>query len=129
MIVLPRKFIFFLLLLSLVLSIAAYAATTFFGIGISYISVLILIAAFSIIAYITVAIFQRGATRDPQSHVFHTLVSMGLKFLLDLATALIWFVVAKKNSLTAVIIFFVLYLSLTLFSVIYIFKELKNKPL
>lgn len=126
---LPRKYIFNLLLIGLILAVAAYLTITFAGIDANYLSVLFLIAAFCITSYIIVAIFQRGEPRDPQSRVFHTLVSMGLKFLLELITALIWFVVAKKNSLTAVIIFFVLYLSLTLFSVIYILKQLKNKPL
>lgn len=126
---LPRKYILSLILISLILAVAAYLITKLAGLDIDYISVLFLIAAFSVTSYIIVAIFHRGESRDPQSRVFHTLVSMGLKFLLDLVTALIWFVVAKKNSLIYVIVFFVLYLSITLFSVIYILKQLKNKPL
>jgi hypothetical protein len=43
--------------------------------------------------------------------------------------ALIWFFVAKKTSLQSVLIFFVLYLALTLFSVLIILKTLKNKSL
>lgn len=126
---LPRKYIFYLLLTAFILAVAGYPVITLAVPDFDYLSFLFLVAAFSLTSYITVAIFHRGETRDPQSRVFHTLVSMGLKFLLDLVTALIWFVVAKNNSLTAVIIFFVLYLTLTLFSVIYILKQLKNKPL
>jgi hypothetical protein len=43
--------------------------------------------------------------------------------------ALVWFVILKKTTLSFLIIFFVLYLSLTLFSVNYILKILKNKLL
>jgi hypothetical protein len=43
--------------------------------------------------------------------------------------ALVWFIVAKKTSLTSVFIFFVIYLTLTLFSIFVILKTLNNRPL
>jgi hypothetical protein len=43
--------------------------------------------------------------------------------------AFIWFIVAKKTSLPSVLIFFVLYLTLTLYSIWVILKTLKNKSL
>jgi hypothetical protein len=42
---------------------------------------------------------------------------------------LLWFIVAKKTSLPSVLMFFVLYLSLTLFTLWVIMKTLKNKAL
>jgi hypothetical protein len=59
----------------------------------------------------------------------HSLVSISLKFLLEMLLALVWFIVAKKTSLTSVFIFFVIYLTLTLFSLSIILKTLKNKAL
>jgi hypothetical protein len=43
--------------------------------------------------------------------------------------ALIWFIVAKKTSLISVVLFFVLYLALSLFSVWVILKTLKHKSI
>lgn len=111
------------------IALAGYLILTLADISIKYSHVLLLLAGFSLISLISVWIFHRGQSKDPQGKVMHTLVSLGLKFLMELVLALIWFVAAKKSSATSVIIFFVLYLTLTLFSVIYIVKILKSKPL
>jgi hypothetical protein len=50
-----------------------------------------------------------------------------VKFLLELGLVAIWFIVIKKTSLQSVLVFFVIYLTLTLFSIFIIFKTLKNK--
>ena len=84
---------------------------------------------FSAISIITISIFFKGQTKETDSQTFHTLVALSLKFLLELIFALLWFIVAKKTSLESVLIFFVLYLALTLFSVFIILKILKNKSL
>lgn len=126
---LPRKYVFFLLLLNVILALAGYLLILLADITVKYLDVLLLLGGFSLISVIMVMIFHRGQQKDPQGMVMHTLVSIGLKFLLDLILALIWFRIAKKSSTTSLIIFFVLYLTLTLFSVIHIVKNLKNKPL
>ncbi|MGE5420811.1 MAG: hypothetical protein ACM3UT_11535 [Chloroflexota bacterium] len=126
---LPRKYVFFLLLLNIILALAGYLVILLADITFKYHDVLLLLAGFSVISVVMVMIFHRGQQKDPQGMVMHTLVSIGLKFLLDLILALIWFRIAKKSSSTSLIIFFVLYLTLTLFSVIHITKNLKNKPL
>lgn len=90
---------------------------------------IIVVLAFSAIAVITYIIFLKGQSKEPQSQTFHTMFAVGLKFLLELVLVLIWFIAAKKNALHDVIMFFVLYLALTLFSVFYILKVLKNKTL
>ncbi|HEX2967974.1 MAG TPA: hypothetical protein VHO46_02635 [Bacteroidales bacterium] len=125
----PRKYLFFLLLLNIILAPAGYIIFIIAEINFRYDSVLLLQGGFSVISLIAMLIFLKGQKKDPQGKVLYTLVSMGLKFLLELILALIWFVVAKKNSTTSVLIFFVLYLTLTLFSLICIMKALKNKPL
>jgi hypothetical protein len=94
-----------------------------------YNDVAILSLIFSIIVIITLFIFFRGQTKEPDSQTLHSLVSVSLKFLLELVLALVWFIVAKKTSLPSVLIFFVIYLTLTLFSVWIILKTLKNKSL
>jgi hypothetical protein len=89
----------------------------------------ILSLLFSIISIITLAIFFRGQVKNPESQTQHSLFAVSLKFLLEMILALVWFAVIKKTSGQSVFIFFVIYLTLTLFSVLIILKTLKNKAL
>jgi hypothetical protein len=120
---------FFLALLNLLIAMAGQIFISISAAPFDMNSLLILLAGFTLISVITVMIFLRGRSKDPQSQTMHTLVAMSLKFLLDLIAALLWFVVAKKISTSFLLMFFVLYLTFTLFSVIFILKTLRNKPL
>jgi len=124
-----HKYILLLLLLNVFIAGSAYFLITIHIITLLFTDILILSLFFSIIAIITLIIFLRGQTKDPESQTLHSLVSVGLKFLLELVLALVWFIVAKKTSLDSVFAFFVIYLTLTLFSVLIILKTLKNKAL
>lgn len=95
------------------------------GIG----GIALLSGGFSVVAIVTILIFLKGQTKEPDSQTFHTLVAISLKFLLELILALLWFFNFKNNSFEAVLIFFVLYLALSLFSIWMILKTLKNKAL
>jgi hypothetical protein len=81
------------------------------------------------ISLINIVIFLKGQTKEPDSQTLYSLVAVSLKFLLELVLALVWFIVAKKTSLPSVLIFFVLYLTFTLFSIWVILKTLKNNSL
>jgi len=124
-----NKYILLLLLLNILLLGAGYLLVSIAYINLLYSDIVILSLVFSIIALITLVIFLRGQTKESDSQTMHSLVSVSLKFLLEMVLALIWFIVAKKTSLPSVIIFFVLYLSLTLFSIWVILKTLENKSL
>ena len=124
-----HKYILFLLLLNILLAGAGYILTSAVNINLLCSDIVILSLIFSIIAFITIVIFLRGQTKEPDSQTIHSLVSVSLKFLLEMVLALVWFVVAKKTSLTSVLIFFVIYLTLTLFSIGIILKTLKNRAL
>jgi hypothetical protein len=91
--------------------------------------VFILLTVFSIIALITLVIFFKGRTKEADSQTLHILVAVSLKFLLEMIFALIWFIVVKKTSLSSVLMFFVLYLTLTLFSLGVMLITLRNKAL
>jgi hypothetical protein len=123
------KYILLLLILNVFIAGSAYLLVTIHIITLLFTDILILSLFFSIIAIITLIIFFRGQTKDPESQTLHSLVSVSLKFLLELVLALVWFFVAKKTSLDSVFAFFVIYLALTLFSVLIILKTLKNKAL
>jgi len=92
-------------------------------------NIVLLAGLFSVITLITLIIFLRGQSKEPDNQTMHSLVSVGLKFLLEMLLALVWFIVAKKNSLPSILIFFILYLTFTLFSIGIILKTLKKKSL
>lgn len=122
-----KKFLYILFVLDLTLAITGYFILSFTDQSIHYNDLLILLIVFSVIAFTTVFLFLKGQTKETKTQTFFTLVAISLKFLLDLILVLIWFAIAKKSLITSVIIFFVLYLSLTLTSVFFILKELKKK--
>jgi hypothetical protein len=124
-----HKYVILLLLLNVILDAAGYLFISTSKFNIPFSDVIILSILFSIIALLTLVIFFRGQTRDPESQTLYSLVAIGLKFLLEMLLALAWFIVVKKTSFPSVFIFFVLYLSLTLFSVLIILKVLRNKSL
>lgn len=74
-------------------------------------------------------IFFRGQTRKPKEEFFHSLTAISLKFLLELFTALFWFLILKKTDIFYIILFFVLYLAFSMITVVVILKSLKNKTL
>jgi hypothetical protein len=123
------RYLVLLLLLNVLIAGAGYLILNLTGLKLSFIDIPLLSALFSVIALITLIIFLKGQARDPEGQTLFTFVSVGLKFLLELILALVWFIFAKKTSLPSVLIFFVLYLTLTLFSLLIIMKTLKNKSL
>jgi hypothetical protein len=124
-----HKYILLLLLLNILLLGAGYFLALAANLNNLCTDIAILSLVFSLITFITLVIFLRGQTKEPDSQTLHSLVAIGLKFLLELVLALIWFIVAKKTALPSVLIFFVLYLTFTLFSIRIILKTLKNKSL
>jgi VanZ family protein len=124
-----RKYITSLLTIYVLLGLTGFLVIKLAETGLNYSDLLFLLTGFSLISAITILIFLRGQTKDPESQTMHTLVSIGLKFLLDLVMALACFVISKKSGVPYVLLFFVLYLCLTLFSVFYMLKTLKSKPL
>lgn len=124
-----RKIIKYLLWVNIILAIAGYLILSLANLRIYYTDMLLLLLIFSIVAYVLVYIFIKGQTKDPRSQTFYTLGAVSLKMLLDLFIALIWFAIAKKNSLPSVFIFFVLYLTLTLITTFFILNQLKKKLL
>jgi hypothetical protein len=124
-----HKYTLLLILLNFVLIGLGFVLISVYNLNLSFVEIVILSSLFSIIAFISLSIFLRGQTKEPNSQTLHSLVSVSLKFLLEIVLALVWFIVTKKTSRASVLIFFVLYLSLTLFLLWVILKTLKNKSL
>ena len=90
---------------------------------------LILSSAFTIIIVISFVIFHKGLSKAPQSSFLYSIISIGVKFLLEMILAIFWFISAKKSSIEFVLIFFVLFLAFTLYLISAILKALKKKSL
>jgi hypothetical protein len=124
-----HKYSLHLIFLYGLLLLGGYLFVSLLNPKISLVEIVILSTVFSFIAFITLLVFFSGRTKEPDSQTLYILVAVSLKFLLEIVFALVWFIVAKKTSLASVLIFFVLYLCLTLFSLGIILKTLKNKAL
>jgi len=124
-----NKTIQLLLLLELLVLVSAFFFFPFTGSEINFAGVALLSSGFMVITLVAMVLFFRGQMKDPSSQTMHSLVAVVLKFLLELVLALLWFFVAKKTGMSSVILFFVLYLAFTLFSVLVMVKTLKNNIL
>jgi len=123
------KYILLLVLLNVLLLITTYFLVSIVKMNLNLTDAFVLSPSFSAIAIITLFIFFKGLAKEPDNQTLYFLVALSLKFLLELLLVLLWFIVAKKTSLPSVLMFFVLYLSLTLFTLWVIMKTLKNKAL
>jgi hypothetical protein len=124
-----QKYPFPLLLLCVLLILGGYLFVSLVNLKISLGDIAILSTIFSLIAFITLLIFLKGQTKEPDKQTLFSLIAVSLKFLLEIVFALLWFILAKKTSLQSVLMFFVLYLALTLYTIWVIVKTLKNKVL
>jgi hypothetical protein len=121
------KSIFLLALLEMLIIVAGFIIVSNFNISLAYNDIVAASAVFVIIAFLILIIFFRGQSREPAAQTMHSLVAISIKFLAELIFAFIWFFIAKKTGLSSVILFFVLYLTFTLFSVMVMLKTLKGK--
>jgi hypothetical protein len=124
-----RKYSIGLLLLDILLLTSGYLLVTFTGVILRFSEIAILILCFSVIVLLSFYIFSRGLNKDPASQTMHLMVAVSIKMLMEMVLALIWFFVAKKTFTSSLILFFVLYLAFSLYSIFFMLKALKIKPL
>jgi len=84
--------------------------------------------AFFPISGISLLLVHIGALMDPATKTSFTLAAVGIKFLLAAILALIWFVTLKNSTFTDIFLFFVVYLSFGISTVLLILKKLRNQP-
>lgn len=118
-----------LLLFTLLIVASGYLLINLTALDLNLREIATLTICFSFISFISLLIFFRGRKREPDSQTMHLFVATGIKLLLEMVLALIWFFVAKKTEVTSLILFFVLYLAFSLFSIFYMLNTLKNKSL
>ena len=88
---------------------------------------LLLTGGFALAALASVIVFYRGAGKNPETSVFATLIALGIKLLLSLVLALLFFVVLKNRDTGSVILFFILYLAFTVFVILTFLSVLKKR--
>lgn len=125
---LPKYFLA-LLVMELFIIICGFLIVRNFKTSIELNEILVLSVVFTFLSSLTLVIFFRGQSEEPAAQTMYTLVSISLKFLIELVFAVLWFIIAKKTGPQSVLLFFVLYLAFTLFSLYVILKTLKNRPL
>ncbi|MBE0676619.1 MAG: hypothetical protein IH591_18335 [Bacteroidales bacterium] len=68
-----------------------------------------------------------GKRRDPDTQALFTLAVISFKFILPAVLAIIWFVVLNNTTNADVLLFFIVYLSFSLTTVLLIIRNLKTK--
>jgi len=124
-----HKNILWLILIELVILAGGFILSHVHDPGFDFAGLAVLSLSFAFLSLLTLIINFTGQKKDPEVRTMYMLVAFGIKFILEMVIALLWFFVAKKTGLTSVILFFVLYLAFTLFSVLVVLKTLKYKPL
>jgi hypothetical protein len=124
-----RKFSIGLLLLDLLLIFAGYVLVTFTDVTLNFSEIAILVLSFSAIILLSFYIFSKGLKKEPASRTMYLLTALALKMLLEMVLALVWFIVAKKSFTSSILLFFVLYLAFSLYSIFLMLNTLKHKPL
>ncbi|HOU00993.1 MAG TPA: hypothetical protein PLL94_00605 [Bacteroidales bacterium] len=123
------KKILSLFVFEILILVVYYFLISVLNLNLKFTSGLLLSLIFTVITALVLVVFITGQKKNPESQAIHSLSAIGIKFLLELLLAFLWFFVGKKSGLPDVLLFFVLYLAFTLFSILIISKELKNRVL
>jgi len=125
----PLKYILYLIVLEILILAGGFLITSDLNTGLLFRGIFYLSVSFALLSILILIIFFMGQNKEPVSQTMHLLVSISLKFLAELVIAFIWFFVSKKTGLSSVLLFFILYLAFTLFSVLVVLKTLRYKSL
>lgn len=124
-----KKTILRLILLSFLLFVAGYLSITTLNISLTLFDLSILILCFFAINLAILFIFIRGLAKEPAGRTIYLIAAISVKMLMEMVLALSWFFLAKKNSASSLLLFFVLYLAFSLFSMYLMLNTLKNNSL
>jgi hypothetical protein len=123
------KYTLELIILSFILAGTGILLDSLIHLNIKPLDIIWITMLFSFASFIAITIFFTGQNKEIKSQPVYTLAANTVKFLIELGIALIWFIVAKKISLSSILLFFVLYLTFSMFSIWVILNTLKNKSL
>ncbi len=121
--------ILWLLTLSFLLCVLGFIFFSFVDVNISIFDFLVLTGCFAAIIFIVLLIFNLGNKKEPPARTIYLIAAIGIKMLLEMVLALFWFFNFKKTSTGSLLLFFVLYLAFSLFSIIIMLNTLKTRSL
>jgi hypothetical protein len=124
-----KNYFFGLLLIDLLVFLAGYLLINNADLNLSLGEIIFLTLCFFSITLTSLLIFYRGQKKEVGSQTIHILAAIVVKMLLEMVVALVWFFVLKKTDASDLILFFVLYLAFSLYSIICMLKTLKSKSL
>ena len=117
------------IILSLALMLAGMILLKFLPGIIDKGSLLILVPAFFILSMLIHTLNFLGLKRDPEERTLFTFGSIGVKFILSALIALLYFEAFKKTGLNNILLFFVLYLTFTVYLVLVVVKDLNARTI
>jgi hypothetical protein len=124
-----KKYLFGLLLIDFLVFLTGYLLIDYTDITLSFSEIIFITLCFFSITLTSLLIFGRGQKKEVSSQTIHILAAIVVKMLLEMILALIWFFVLKKTDTSDLLLFFVLYLAFSLYSIICMLKTLKSKSL
>ncbi len=92
-------------------------------------SLLILVISFFLLSCTVLGINYVGSKRNTETQTLFNFAAIGVKFVLAALIALLYFEAFKKSGLNNILLFFILYLTFTVYLMIVIVKSLNNKSI
>lgn len=92
-------------------------------------SLLILIISFYILSILVISVSYAGSRRSSDAETLFNFAAIGVKFILSAVIALLYFEAFKKEGLNNIVLFFVLYLTFTVYLLVSIVKVLNIRSL
>lgn len=80
------------------------------------------------VSVVSLLLVHSGKGREADVQLNLTMAAIGIKFLLPSLLALIWFAVLKNSSYKDILLFFIVYLSFGITTVLLILRRLRNQP-
>jgi hypothetical protein len=124
-----KKYLSGIMILDLAVLVSVFFLEKLLKTAVIFSDAVVLTLCFSVITALSLYVFTRGLKKEADSQTMHILVAVVIKMLLEMFLVLIWFFVTKKTYSSSLLLFFVLYLAFSLFSIFYMLNTLKNKSL
>lgn len=119
------KLFLYALVLSAVLAVTVLVLPT----GLALKDLLLPCTTFTLMTALSILVFIAGTHRKTENQPLFTMGALGIKFMLSMVFALIYFIVLKNTGAVYVLLFFLLYLAFTVYLLRFILKTLKIKSL
>jgi len=116
-------------ILTLILSIAGVMLSMKYPELFDRQSITIMVVSMFVISSTVIIIVSAGESKPADVQTMYSFASLGAKFLLSAILALVYFIGFKKDGMNNILLFFILYLAFTVYTVIVIVKVLNIRSL